>query len=65
MLLVGASLIFAIHPTYPAVIGAQILLGGVGSLLGPVVTANTLGTVAASVFDKRFAVIRRSTPQGM
>jgi len=52
--LVASSLVLAVHPTFLFVIGAQIVLGSVGSLLGPTVTAITLGMVSASLFDRRF-----------
>ncbi|MDQ2774268.1 MAG: MFS transporter [Acidobacteriota bacterium] len=52
--LVGASLMLATRPTFLVVVGAQILLGGIGAILGPTVTAITLGMVAASLFDRRF-----------
>ena len=52
--LTASSLVLAIHPTFRSVIGAQIVLGSAGALLGPTVTAITLGMVSASMFDKRF-----------
>jgi MFS family permease len=50
----AASLLLALKPAFLAVIGAQLVLGSVGAILGPTVTAITLGIVLPKEFDRRF-----------
>jgi MFS family permease len=52
--LVTAALLLALHPAFPTVIAAQILLGAIGAILGPAVAAITLGVVGPAGFDRRF-----------
>lgn len=54
IILGAASLMLAIHPMFWSVIGAQVVLGSVGAILGPTVTAITLGMVLPKQFDQRF-----------
>ncbi|MFZ0589133.1 MAG: MFS transporter [Bryobacteraceae bacterium] len=54
VLLVTVSLLLALHPVFAVVITAQILLGAIGSILGPTVAAITLGLVGPAGFDRRF-----------
>jgi MFS family permease len=52
--LAAAALTLALKPVLPLVVLAQIVLGSVGAILGPTVTAITLGMVKAPDFDRRF-----------
>ncbi len=54
VLLSGAALVLAVHPTFWYVAGSQVVLGGLGAVLMPTVVAITLGLVGAKEFDRRF-----------
>lgn len=49
-----ASLLLALKPAFWSVISSEIVLGSVGAILGPTVTAITLGMVLPKQFDARF-----------
>jgi MFS family permease len=52
--LVVAALSLALHPAFPIVVPAQILLGATGAMIGPAVASMTLGLVGPADFDRRF-----------